>query len=167
MALDATVGGLTANSYVTVSEADGYFNHRFHAVDIWEDMEDKTSILITASLMLDWFAKWKGNKVNSEQARDWPRANVIRPDGSAVASTIIPDDVKVAVYELALSSITSDRVAENPLAGLSHVQAGPLTIKKGTGFDPTKKESIPEHVWKIISDIIVRSGIGVIRLERA
>lgn len=167
MALDATVGGISSNSYPTVEEADAYFEHRFHS-DAWADGIDKASALITASKMLDWQASWKGVKTDSDQALDWPRTDVVRPDGSSVDVDIIPREVKTAVFELALVSISADRLADSDLAGLSQVTAGPLTIKTdGGGYDSTKLDAVPNYIWQIVSDLTSRGGISVIRLMRA
>lgn len=167
MSLDATVGTTTANSYVTAEEAILYFEDRLHS-SAWGDFEYQETALVTASGMLDWFITWKGIKTLDEQSMQWPRSNVTRPSGVSVDDDIIPNEVKVAVYELALVSMVEDRVAENSLAGLNQVQAGPLMIKTdGGGFDSTKKESIPDHVYKILSDLTSRGGAGVVRLMRA
>lgn len=39
MALDATVGGANANSYLTVAEADAYFAARLHS-DVWDALSE-------------------------------------------------------------------------------------------------------------------------------
>ena len=168
MGLDASVGTSTANSYVTVVESDAYFETRLHGTSSWSTLASKESALITASKMLDWFVTWKGTKVLASQSLDWPRDNATRPSGVTVEDDVIPDDVKVAVYELAFASIGGDRVAESSLDGLLQVQAGPLMLKTdGGGFDSTKKESIPDHIWKILSDLITTGTFGVVRLMRA
>ena len=48
MPLDATIGGVNSNSYVTASEASSYFNERTHSVT-WETVADVDAALITAS----------------------------------------------------------------------------------------------------------------------
>jgi hypothetical protein len=168
MSLDATVGTTTANSYVSAVESDAYFENRLHSSSSWASYASKDSALITASSMLDWYVKWKGIKTLDAQSMQWPRSDVTRPSAVAVADDIIPNEVKVAVYELAFASMVEDRVAESSLAGLNQVQAGPLMIKTdGGGYDSTKKESIPDHVYKILSDLTSTGGVGVVRLMRA
>lgn len=168
MALNATVGDANTNSYVTEVEADIYFDDRVHSDD-WEEFENKEAVLITSSRMLDWYLKWKGYRSSSEQSMQWPRINVVRPDGSEVADDIIPVEVKVAVYELALSSIDSDRTEDNALAGIEQIKAGSLMIKADNGdYDSTAIDVIPEKVKMILSDLISQgSSINVIRLMRA
>lgn len=167
MALNAIVGSPDANSYVTVAEANIYFLDRVHS-GAWEDFEYKASALITASQMLDWYVKWKGYKATSEQSMKWPRLNVVRRDGSAVATDIIPKEVKVATFELALASLEKDRTIDDPMAGIEQVKAGTLMIKADNGdFDSTAADTIPEKIWKILSDLYMRGDISVVRLMRA
>ena len=168
MALDATPGSDVANSYVTVAEANAYFSDRAHASD-WEDNDEQASALITASSMLDWYIKWKGSKTTSTQSMDWPRTGVVLADGSAVADDSIPREVKVAVYELTLSSLEEDRTADSSMAGLDQVKAGSLMVKSETkGYPDTAPDTIPEKVKMILSDLTsTGSGISVVRLMRA
>lgn len=167
MALNATVGSPDANSYVTVAEANAYFSDRVHS-SAWEDFEDRASALITASQMLDWYVKWKGYKATSEQAMGWPRVNVVRRDGTTVADDIIPSEVKVAAYELALASLDGDRTADDPMAGIEQIKAGSLMVKADNGdIDSTAADTIPERIWKILSDLYMRGDISVVRLMRA
>lgn len=167
MALNATVGSTTANSYVTLEEANTYFADRVHA-DKWDAFVDKEALLITSSQMLDWYFKWKGVKVNDAQSMKWPRMGAIRRDGSVIDDTIIPPEVKVAVYELALSSIEADRTDDFSLFGLEQVKAGSLMVKaSGSQKTSTAKEAIPEKVSKILSDLYVKGSFNVVRLMRA
>lgn len=167
MALNATVGSPDANSYVTVAEANTYFADRVHS-SAWEDFEYKASALVTASQMLDWYMKWKGYKTTAEQSMGWPRVNVIRRDGSEVASDIIPQELKVATYELTLASLDGDRTADNPMAGIEQIKAGSLMVKADNGdSDSTAADTIPERIWKILSDLYMRGDISVVRLMRA
>ena len=167
MALIATVGDPSANSYVTVSEANSYFATRLHS-EAWENESSQASALITATSQLDWYIQFKGTQTTSTQALKWPRADVTRPDGTEVSDSIIPNDVKVAVYELALSSLVGDRTADNPLAGIEQVKAGSLMIKADNGdAHSTKKDAIPEKVKRILSDLISINNIGIRRLIRA
>jgi hypothetical protein len=167
MALDATVGSPDSNSYVTVAEANSYFSDRSHSEE-WDDFDEQASALITSSSMLDWYLKWKGYKTSSEQAMQWPRTGVVRKDGTSVEVDIIPRDVKVAVYELTLSSLEEDRTADSALAGIDQAKAGSLMIKAETkGYPSSAPSTIPDKIEKILSDLISTGGISVVRLMRA
>lgn len=165
MALNATIGAVDTNSYVTQAEATAYFDDRMHA-SAWIAFNDKDKVLITASQMLDWFFNWKGTKASSTQFMQWPRSEAYRPDGTLIVETILPPELKIAVYELALVSLSTDRMQDDPLAGIGELKAGSLKIKAGPEKpNQTNKKSIPQKVHKILSEISNR--ISVVRLLRA
>lgn len=167
MSLDATVGGSSSNSYVTVEEATTYFAGRAYSSD-WDSFEDKEAILITSSSMLDWYFSWKGFKATDSQSMDWPRISVALRDGSVLSSTIIPNQVKVAVFELALSSLSGDRTLDSSLYGIEMVQVSTLKVQTSKdSSSSTEKSAIPEKVSKILKDLYNRSTLSVVRLMRA
>jgi len=166
MALIATIGASDANSYVSLSEANAYFLDRVHSSD-WEDFEDKTKVLVTSSQMLDWYVKWKGTKQTTTQNMLWPRTAAIRRDGTVIDEDTIPSEVKVAVYELALSSLEEDRTLDDPLAGIGKLAAGSLMIQAGAEKpNQTNKKALPEKVYKILKDLRLNYG-SIVRLLRA
>ncbi len=167
MSLDATIGGVSANSYVTLDEANDYFTDRLYNTD-WDNFTDQESALVTASRMLDWYMKWKGVKADvlSPQFMDWPRVDVIDQDGIAVLSTIIPPEVKIATFELAFSDLTTDRTADNDMAGFSEVKVGPLMVKSdATSLRTSKPKTIPSYIENIVHGLI-RSGNGGVQVTR-
>lgn len=166
MALDATVGGASSNSYVTLFEADEYFFDRAHAGD-WDNVDDQESLLVTASLTLDWYVTWKGTRAVETQSMQWPRSDVYDDRGELYAEDVIPQKVKTAVFELALSSTEADRTADGDLAGLSKVKAGSLEIVTDDGVYNTLPDTIPDKIWKILSGLTTKSGSSVVRLIRA
>jgi len=168
MALDATVGGVAANSYVTLEEASAYFVDRLHA-EGWSNLavEDQPKALITASMQLDWYARWKGSKVSVSQSMGFPRVGLLLPDGTEYDSTLVPPEVKKAVYELVLASVDVDRTADSDMAGLAEIKAGSVQLKADDGLYNTKPKTIPTKVWKIINDFTLRASSGLVRLVRA
>lgn len=168
MALDATVGTDTANSYVTVLEADAYFTDRSYA-SAWESLEEeaKEQFLITGTSVINWYSTWKGLPVTGTQSLDWPRSGVYNKIGELYLETEIPQDVKIAVFEYALSSLDSDRTADNDLAGLSEVAAGSLMLKTDDSLYNQFPDTLPDKVGKILKHLTTRSGVGVVRLIRA
>ena len=166
MALDNTIGGADTNSYVSLVEANAYFTDRAHA-EAWEEVENQDQMLITASSNIDWFITWKGTRVTGTQSMDWPRSGVYDKVGELYPEDVIPNDVKIAVYEMALSSLEVDRTADGDLAGLSEVKAGSLMIKTDDGMYNTKPDVVPDKIWKILAGLTTKSGIGVVRLVRA
>jgi len=166
MALVATVGDATSNSFVTLVEANAYFVDRLHVTE-WDDAENPEAALVLASHTLNWYVKWKGIRTTSTQSMQWPRMYCLRPDGSEVDSTIVPTEVKIATYELALSFLADDRMADNPLAGISSLKAGSLALQASPGgVKSTDRDVIPEKVWKILSELYSNGGMSVVRLVR-
>lgn len=164
--LDATVGGIAANSYVTVAEATAYFADRSFA-SAWDSFADQDDLLVTASQVLDWFVTWKGKRATETQRMDWPRTGTYTDFGTEYSELVIPEKVKVAVYELALSSIESDRTADNPLMGLEMVKAGSLQLKVAGGLHNKMVGVVPEKIWRILAGLYSTSGISVVHLLRA
>jgi hypothetical protein len=168
MSLDATIGGSSSNSYVTVAEADAYFADRAHNSN-WTGLaaEDKPNFLISASQMLDWYVTWKGVRTESAQSMDWPRTGVYDDRGELFDDDVVPADIKTAVFELALVNIEEDRTADDDLAGLKEIKAGSLGLKTDETALNTSNKTIPDKVWGILRGYTTRSGIGVVRLIRA
>jgi hypothetical protein len=167
MALIATLSAIDANSYVTQEEATAYFTDRMHA-STWATLTTivMDQLLVSSSLMLDWYVKWKGSKATVEQSMQWPREDAIRPDGTEIDDDVLPPEVKIAVYELAFSNLAADRTIDNPLAGIGQLEAGSLMIKAGPEKpNETTPKPVPSHIYKILSDLYNRSS--VVRLLRA
>lgn len=70
--LDAAKSGAAANSYVTVADADTYFNNLFLA-DTWAEMDadTKARLLITATMQIDALPVIYG-KMDPAQALNFP-----------------------------------------------------------------------------------------------
>jgi len=168
MAIDATVGGPAANSYPTELEADAYFLNRFH-VTFWEGLapEDKEKLLVTATSLLDWYVRWVGVKVSDTQSLAWPRTGVYTELGNEIPSTVIPAQVKTAVFELIVASYEEDRTSDSGLEGLSLLKLSSLQIGTMDKLSNPPRKVIPEAIWKILGSLYVQSGMGVVRLIRA
>jgi hypothetical protein len=169
MALIATLGATDSNSYVTRTEADLYFADRMHS-SAWDALTEATQdqLLITSSRMLDWHIKWKGVKSDTSQSMQWPRDSVTRPDGTEIDADVLPPEVKIAVYEQAFVNIASDRLADDPLAGIGQLQVSSLMIKAGPEKpNQTNKKPVPDYIYSILSDLYTQGRGCVVRLLRA
>ena len=99
--IDATLKGTAANSYVTLAEANAYFETVPHD-EHWTGSDDaKNRVLITATRYLDNF-EYYGERCSTTQALKWPRKEY-KVDGVKVDCTFIPQPVKNATFELAHS----------------------------------------------------------------
>ena len=168
MALNATLGASDANSYVTLDEANAYFADRMHASS-WVAATDKDQLLVTSSQMLDWYINWKGDKYTVAQSMQWPREGAIRPDGTVIDEDVLPPEIKIAVYELAITCIDADRLADDPLAGIGQLRAASLMIKAGAEKpNQTNANPVPTQIYRILSDLYNQgSSISIVRLLRA
>jgi hypothetical protein len=178
MSLDATPGGENSNSYVTVREADIYFGDRLHA-DAWGSLSylQKSTALITATSLLDWYMEWLGSKSTVIQALDFPRTGVYCESiGTAdipteAPSDTIPQDVKTATFELSLSILAGDRTLDWNLQGIDKMKVGDLEMSSSKDIvNNPKPATIPEKIYKILSCFIEETssnGIKVVRLMRA
>lgn len=148
MALDATVGAETANSYVTRDEAVAYFSDRLGAESIMEEVDDSVldRALVTASQLLDNRIAWIGDRAEETQGMEWPRIDL--NEEPIFAADAIPTKVKKATFELAKYLIENG----DPLnaAVLESVQVSSLRINfKKEGVQRTM---IPDEVASIVSD---------------
>jgi len=141
--IDATVGGATANSFVTLAEAEAYHAARLHN-DIWVSTGNtaKERTLIWATRMLSGLS-FRGSVVSTDQKLPWPRSGLLDPDGRVVSAQAIPDAVKEAASELAFLLLEGDRTKKSGPEGLRRVKLGDLEIEA----DPiTEPSMIPEAV---------------------
>ena len=167
MALVADIASSVMNSYVTEAEAAAYFADRGHG-EVWEDVENPAAFLISATNQIDWFMNFRGSKVSSSQPLEWPRIDVFDESGlEYISSTEIPVRVKQAVFELALASIDSDRMADSDMAGLQEVKVGSLKIVSNmVGPWQERKRPIPPVVYRILNGLITNSSNMFKRVER-
>jgi hypothetical protein len=137
MPLDATVGGASANSYLTVAEADAYFQASYNKPK-WAGVAAnvKETLLMESTRLLDLYVDWKGvlfdptvgSISNPSQALRWPRYWAEDLDGRLIDSATIPDGVKNLVCELAYSILSSAgyKSDQNPL---DSIRLSTITIK--------------------------------------
>lgn len=115
--IDATVGGASANSFVTLAEMTTYMEGRLNS-DSFDDAttDNQNRALAEATRELS-AAVWEGYRTDSTQALSWPREWVRDPDepnGNYYDNNVIPTRVKRATYELAfefLKAGTTDLAA--------------------------------------------------------
>jgi len=163
LSIDASVGTLTANSYVTIAEADAYFANHISS-DSWDTYTQRSALLINASRLLDHYMDWNGTPVNNEtiQSMGWPRYDVYDVD-----SDIIPQRVKNATFELA-NYIAGNSGISSDLAEVNKIKVGPITIdldSEGSGY------LLPPQISRILSNLgapktLPKNGVSVVSLTR-
>jgi len=127
----ATLSGASANSYVTLAEANTYFETVPNS-STWTDKTDdqKNRALISATRWIDALSFY-GDRCTTTQALKWPRENYT-VDGIDLACSLIPEGIKTATYELAraLANDTDAITGSTGTTGLyDQVELGELKVK--------------------------------------
>lgn len=136
MALDATVGGATANSFATVAEATSY--HETRPGSTWDSVDDQPAALIEATRLLQALVVWTGAAVDAVQALTWPRSGMFSRNGFAIPTNAIPIDLKYATAEFALQLATADLLSDDDVVKkrITSIRAGSVSLT----FDIKKKD---------------------------
>jgi hypothetical protein len=174
LVVDATVGGVNANSYITVEEAAGYWESRPFP-EMWANStQPAEAMVITATSMIDALFTptrklirsangkdsyyilrpvWLGSPATTTQALAWPRTGMHNQNGGDIPSDVIPQGLKTAVAELAGQLSKSDRFLDNStlVQGISSLRAGSvsLTFKNAAEFEIIK--ILPDIIYEFLS----------------
>lgn len=170
--VDATVGGASSNSFVTVAEADAYLEARLNSA-AWTGDTAKKQAVIEATRELNRL-DWAGQRVDTTQALSWPRDEVEDPDsptlGEYVDNTIVPLRVKEATYELALEFLragTTDLAALPATTGVIEKTVDVLTTRYADPSQQAQGLLRYPRVWTLISPYLANGGgYGQPRLVR-
>ena len=144
---DATTGGTSANSYITVEDADDYFAMRVHA-DNWDaaSTATKQKVLMDATRRLDRI-QYTGEKTSDTQALEWPRTGVILRD-EAIDDDEIPARILDAVCELALAVLNSNIDTGVP-EGVQSFTVGGVSV----GLSGASSSTFPPEVDRLIAPL--------------
>ena len=132
--ITATLKSATANSYVTLAEANTYFETVPDSTT-WANKTDdqKNRALISATRWLDGL-NFYGDRCDESQALKWPRNNY-HVDDVELACTSIPTNIKYAQYELARAlanetdAITGNKGTDG---NYEEVKIGDMAVKYNT-----------------------------------
>lgn len=168
--LIATPGAEDANSYLTVEEADAYFESRIKG-ESWSNAsaDEKAAALITATRVLDSMSvgqrrlirpsnkdpfyltsrTWTGTIATDTQALAWPRIGMRDRHGRSIASDTIPKELKQATAELAGQLYLTDRTLDNEavVQGISSISAGSVSI---SFKDAIEAKVLPDLVLSLL-----------------
>lgn len=157
-----TPGAATSNSYVSVADADAYFDARLNSSKFTGDSTDnKERALIQATRWLDRQASFEGEKASSGQALKWPRIWATDEDGEEYDSATIPAIIEDATCELALYLLnlgSTDPLMNTGLEQFEEAKVGPMDV---TTRDSFRTGQLPDHVLEIISPVSTGSGLTV------
>lgn len=155
---------LNTNSYVTIAEADEYFETRIDSAE-WSDSSDeiKEQALVTATQLID-DRPWIGIAVSSSQALAWPRKEAIYYDPRmgqdiTIAEDEVPHQVKFAVYEQALHLLQNEDLISQKTQTFESISVGSISLSDSNG-DVTKTSITPSVILKPLRPLIKRGQYG-------
>jgi hypothetical protein len=170
--VNATVGTPTSNSYITVAEADTYFESRLNAT-VWTAASagNKDIAVVMSTRTLDDWVDWQGNvaDIKEQQSLRWPRYDAYYRDGEYVDSDIIPVFLKEITSEMAMYLLSNDVTAEPDTKGFKELTAGPLKLVVDAD-DRDSTTAIPDFIKAMIEpygSIRNRTGSGVKDVHRS
>jgi len=150
---------LNVNSYVTVSEAEDYFETRIDAT-AWNvaDSDDKESALVTATLILDE-NQFIGAAVSSTQSLAWPRESASYYDTKLgmtvdIASNEIPKRLKLAVFEMANHLLANENLLDNTAQTFEKIKIGSIAIEDNSS-DYIPPPMVPDTSKKFIKPLLL------------
>jgi|TARA_R100000030_G_scaffold9637_3_gene6597 hypothetical protein len=182
--IDATAGGASANSYMTLAQADAYVEAMISSADVtaWSTGSDDTRnrALTAAAQRLDR-ERFIGARATDTQALQWPRTGVRKPDTYVntyatgfpfrisedyFTDTEIPDQIKRAQVELAV--YLKNNVEGISLGGLEdfkNVKIGSLDVTPDkTGA--VGADRVPPMFERYLTGLRI-SGPGNIAIKRS
>lgn len=116
MAFDSTVGGDSANSYISIAEASAYLadvgNDAAFSTAIQADQE-KALVRATRFIENRYIERWPGRIASDDQALSWPRESATDREGRRLSSSAIPPSVVAAAAELAVVALTDTNLFVN------------------------------------------------------
>ena len=161
LTLTATAGSASANTFITLADANSYHEARVNNSD-WTGATDanKNAALVWATRLLD-DQPWYGQITATTQALRWPRTGCYDREGNALASTTIPAFLENATAELAMFLLAEDRTAGAGALSYETLSVGPVTLSRA------KHQKFPPAVLDLIAYYFKASmssfQVGVVR----
>ena len=184
VSIDATAGGASANSYITLAEADAFVEAMVLSTDAnkWGsgNTDSRNRALTAAAQRLDR-ERFLGARATDTQALQWPRTGVRKPDtyvntyatgfpfrisDDYFTDTEVPDQVKRAQIELAVYLHSNkDGISLGGLEDFKNVKIGNLDVTPDkTGA--VGADRIPPMVERYLTGLRI-SGPGNIAIKRS
>ena len=153
-----------SESYISVTDATSY--HAARDNPDWLLITDKEAALRKATdyMIQVYRSLWQGYRSITAQALDWPRQSVYNneyPEEIAIASNIVPVEIKNACAELALKTYTDEVLLTDEEQKLTQETIGPITVKYSDNSTTSTKQY--SSVSAILKPFLKTSGSQVIR----
>jgi|TARA_X000001388_G_C2162059_1_gene96515 hypothetical protein len=180
----ATAGSATANSYITLSQADDYVEAMISSTDVskWSTGTDDTRnrALAAATQRLDR-ERFLGARATDTQALQWPRTGVRKPDtyvntyatgfpfrisDDYFTDTEIPDQIKRAQIELAVYlKSNTDGISLSGLNDYKRVKIGSIDVTPDKA-GAVGADHVPPMFERYMTGLRI-SGPGNIAIKRS
>jgi len=184
ISIDATVGGASANSYLTLAAADSLIEGLVQNDDVvaWASAteDQKNRALYSATQRIDR-ERFLGARATDTQSLQWPRTGVRKPDTyintyavgfpfrittDYFTDTEIPDQIKKAQAELAVYlNNNKDGLGLSGLEDYKNVKIGNLDVTPNN-YGATGADRIPPMVERYFTGLRI-SGPGNIAVKRS
>jgi hypothetical protein len=139
-------GLLTAESYLSVTDADTYWSNRGNATWAAALTADKEEALRRSTQFLDATFRWVGKISTTEQALGWPRYSAFDHEGRLLSEQV-PTLLEMACAELALEGLTAEllvTVSRNDR--VSRVKAGSVEVEFEHGISSQKAFDLASRI---------------------
>ena len=167
MAIDATIGGTSSDSYVTVAQADSYHADHLYTTKWTTSNSKQETALKMATRLLDERVSWSGSVATTTQSLRWPRSNVYTEDNVLISSLVIPPAVINATSELARHLINSDLTVDTEGKGIKSLDVDTISLE----FDKSdSRDVLPQIVVEMLrgyGSINSRSKFGTVAVIRS
>ena len=182
--IDATVGGASANSYLTLSDANDLVEGMVLSTDAakWDSGTDdnRNRSLVTATQRIDR-ERFLGARADDDQALQWPRTGVRKPDTYINTYSVgfpfrittdyfttseIPDQIKRATVVLAVYLHNNvDGIELSGLEDFKSLQVGSINLTPNF-YGATGADRIPPMVERYFTGLRI-SGPGNVAIKRS
>lgn len=147
--LISDVGSSTANSYISVAEADVFFANSVGNTAWLTSAASKEASLIEATRILDSQFKWVGFIANNDQALRWPRTDAYDADGRMISAVTVPKLIKDATCNLAYFLLQSGGLNQTQ-SDLKGLKLGPIDLKFIEGQSVI---GVPKYIVKSLQSL--------------
>ena len=156
LTIDATLGGANSNSYITLADANIYFEGRLYT-SVWDGATDdnKNKALVMACKRINQ-ETFYGDRATTTQKLPFPRVNLGYLDGVYLDS-IIPEILKEAQCELAIHLLSTDMSKPSvDTSNLAEVQVGSIKAKYAIDKNDNVSQgydTLPPFVLSLLQDL--------------
>jgi hypothetical protein len=181
----ATVGSASANSYLTLADAQTIIDGLVEDADVtaWASAttDQKNRALYTATQRLDR-ERYLGARVTDTQALQWPRTGVRKPDTYINTYTVgfpfristdyftdteIPDQIKRAQVVLAVYLHNNpDGIGLSGLEDYKNVKIGSIDVTPNLGYGAVGADKVPPIMERYLTGLRI-SGPGNFSIRRS